>query len=324
MSWIVQNWQLKLLAFVLSLGLFSAVAFQQNPIRTPQLSAPVSYRGLSSSLILVGAPTTLKIYVVGLAGDISALTPNSVTVEVDVSKVKHGSQVVYGKPKVVAANVRPQLDTIPFNLNVDDLMTVRIPVEPRVSFAPGWQPVPDQTRVTDPKQLTVVGPAADLTGLKAYVAFPTPVTGSEEISGLAISFERDGRTVTLPADTIPKVTVEPKQVATLHIEASKVAQTRKVPLIETPTGSPAPGYRITAIVIDPLFIDITGSVDDLASVNGITLPAIAVDGFSASVTRTVRLANLPANVTTAVGSVNVTITIQQNPAVQPSPSPPKP
>jgi YbbR domain-containing protein len=105
------------------------------------------------------------------------------------------------------------------------------------------------------------------------------------------------------------------------VEAQKPNQTRRVPLLETPTGTPAAGYRITAVTIDPLFIDVSGSVDDLVNINSVVLSAIAVDGASANMTRTVRVNTLPPNVTSSVGAVSVTITIQKNPAVQPTPTP---
>lgn len=321
MSWLVVNWQLKLLALVLSLGLFAAVAFQQNPIQSPYIGATVKYNGLPDAFVLVGAPTKLQVQVVGLAADLRAMAPTGVIVDVDVSKVRTGEQVLYGKPRVVAPRVNPQVDTIPFNVSVDERITIRVPIETRVSFAPGWQPVPDRTRVTDPsKPLTITGPSRDLTGLKAYVTLPTAVTGSSDIPSLPINFERLGQTVTLPKDTIPVVTVDGGLVAVLHVEATKITQRIKVPVVQTPTGNPAPGYRVTAIAIDPLFIEVTGSADDIANLNSITLAPISIEGLNATTTRTVRVANLPANVNSNVASVTVTITIVQNPVVQPSPT----
>jgi len=90
--------------------------------------------------------------------------------------------------------------------------------------------------------------------------------------------------------------------------------------VETPTGSPAPGYRITALTIDPLFVDISGSVADLSSINSVTLPAVAVDGLTSTITRRIPVNNLPANVTSGTGTVLVTITIQKNPVVNPTPT----
>ena len=49
--------------------------------------------------------------------------------------------------------------------------------------------------------------------------------------------------------------------------------------------------------------------------------AVSVDGANATITRAVRLSTLPANTTSSVAQVTVTIAIQKNPAVSPGPTP---
>ena len=320
MSWIVRNWQLKLLALVLSLGLFSAVAFQQNPITTIQVTAPVSYDGLSGSQSIFGAPVNQRINVTGLAQNVRIAGPNSVSVHVDVSRLKNGTQVVIGRPRIAVPNVVTDLDQIPFQITVDDRATVTVPIETRINVSEGWKLVPDKIVVT-PTKLTFVGAASQLKDVKAFVAPASPIgASSADIPSLPIQLEKNGRPFPTPADTIPATTVDSTLNASLHVEAQRPNQVRRVPLLMTPTGTPAPGYRITALTIDPLFVDLTGSVNDLANINSVVLPPVSVDGQSATFTRTVRVTNLPANVTSAVGSVAVTISIQKNPVVQPTPT----
>jgi YbbR domain-containing protein len=321
MSWIFHNWQLKLLALVLSLGLFSAVAFQQNPIQVIPVTAPIAYDNLSpSQTIIYSGPPTQRINVSGLAQNVRLAGPNNVSVHVDASRLGNGTQVVVGRPRVAVPNVSTLEDQIPFTITVDDRATITIPIEARIKYSEGWTPVDGKIVVT-PSKLTFVGAASELKDVKAFVAPASPIgVSSADIPSLPIQLEKNGRPFPTPTDTIPATTVDSTLNASLHVEAQKPNQTRRVPLLETPTGTPAPGYRITAVTIDPLFIDVSGSVDDLGNINSVVLPAIAVDGASANVTRPVRVNTLPANVTSPTGSVTVTITIQKNPAVQPSPS----
>ena len=250
--------------------------------------------------------------------------PNSVSVHVDATRLKNGTQVVYGHPRVAVPNVSTLEDQIPFQITVDDRVTVTVPVEARITYAEGWKPVTDKILVT-PSKLTFVGAATELKDVKAFVQPASPIAASSaDIPSLPIQLEKNGLTVKTPNDTIPSTTVDSTLNASLHVEAQKPNQTRHVPLIETPTGSPAPGYRITALTIDPLFVDVSGSVDDVANINSVTLPAIAVDGLTSTITRRVQVSTLPANVTSATSSVLVTITIQKNPVVQPTPTPPTP
>jgi len=324
MSWIVHNWQMKLLALVLSLGLFSAVAFAQNPIIITPVKAPVSYDNLSPGQSIFSAPVSQPVNVTGLTQNVRIAGPNSVTVHVDCSRLKNGTQVVVGHPRVSVPNIGTIEDQIPFQITVDDRVTVTVPVEARIQYAEGWMPVADKIVVT-PSKLTFVGAASELKDVKAFVKPASPIAASSaDIPSLPIQLEKNGRPFPTPTDTIPATTIDSTLNASLHVEAQRPNQIRRVPLVETPTGTPAAGYRITALTIDPLFVDLTGSVDDLANINSVILAPVSVDGQSATFSRPVRLNTLPPNITSSVGSVSVTITIQKNPIVQPSPPPPSP
>lgn len=327
MNWFVQHWRLKLLALMLSLGLFVAVAFQQNPISQQTATAPISYDGLASDQILVGAPSTIKVNLVGLAGNLRAvaLNPVPVIVHVNCARLKNGPQVVYGRPQVFVANVRSDLDQIPFPVRVDDRASVTLKPAVRLTFAPGWEAVKTTVNVPLPGKpendsIHINGPASFVKDLKAYVTYPQPIAAnSQGVPNLPIILELEGKeNVPLPS-TFPATTID-AVTASLTVEARKPSQTRRVPLLETPSGTPAAGYRITAINIEPLFIDIVGSADDLVKIDSITLASIPVDGKTSNVVQQVRV-NLPGNVSGSVTAVTVTISIQQNPVVQPTPPP---
>jgi YbbR domain-containing protein len=320
MNLIFDNWQLKLLSLVLALGLFAVVAFQENPPTTTTVNAPIYYNGLPPTKILVNSPSAVKVTVTGLADALRITGSSNVSVQVDASKLKNGTQSVTGHPHVLTANVRSVDDSIPINVTVDDRVTVPVPVEARINYAEGWEPVPNKIVVT-PANLNITGAASELKDLKAFVAPQTPIAATvADIPSLPIQLERSGHVVSVPNDTSPATSVDSSLNASLHVEAQRPNQTRRVPVVETPTGTPAPGYRITAITLDPLFIDIAGPVGDLASIDSVNLPAIAVDGATQSFVRSVKI-SLPANITSSSSAIQVTITIQKNPAVQPSPSP---
>jgi YbbR domain-containing protein len=298
------------------------VAFQQNPIQVVPVTAPISYDNLSpsQSIIFSGQPTQ-RINVSGLAQSVRIAGPNNVSVHVDASRLKNGTQVVLGRPRVTVPGVTTLDDQVPLQITVDDRATITVPVEARITYAEGWKPVVEKIVVT-PSKLTFVGAGSELKDVKAFVAPASPIgVSSADVPSLPIQLEKNGRPFPTPTDTIPATTVDSTLNASLHVEAQKPNQTRNVPLLETPTGTPAPGYRITAVTIVPLFIDVSGSVDDLVNINSVVLSPISVDGASSNMTRPVRVNTLPANVSSSVSSVTVTITIQKNPAVQPSPSP---
>ena len=321
MSWIAHNWQLKLLAVVLSLGLFSAVAFAQNPIVIVQVNAPISFDNLSPGQSIYGAPSTQPVNVTGTAQNVRIAGRNSVSVHIDCTRLKNGTQQVVGRPRVAVPNVNTLEDQIPVSITVDDRATVPVPIETRINYPEGWKPVADKIVVT-PSKLTLVGARAVRRDVLAPVQPVLPV--ARPAARTPASPRRGGQNGLPspdPPGTIPAPPVDSTLTASLHVEAVKPSQTRRVPLLETPTGSPAPGYRITAITIDPLYVDVSGSIDDLSNINSVTLPALAVDGLSTTITRRVPVNNLQANVSSGTGAVNVTITIAKNPVVQPTPTP---
>lgn len=324
MSWIFSNWQLKLLALVLSGGLFAAVAFQENPLTIKTFGATIEYDRIPADKVLIGAPAkNFPVTLTGLSADLRVTAPSNVTVVVDASKIKNGVVTLIGHPKVVggASSVRPLNDTIQIQVTVDDRATVSVPIDTRISYAEGWTANPAKTTVS-PTALNITGAASELKDLKAFVAPAAPIAASSaDIPSLPIQFIRNGRTIALPNDTTPVTQVDDSAlIASLHVEAVRPNQTRQVPVVETPTGSVAPGYRIVSIDLNPLFVPVTGPADDLATLNSLSLTPIDVTNASSTISRGVKL-SLPANITSSVTSVTVTITIQKNPVVQPTPTP---
>ena len=325
MSWVTENWQLKLLAGVLSFGLFVAVAFQQNPVVTRTIrDVPVSYENYPSDVELINAPAKQNVTIYGLASSVTNVTGTNLQVKVDLSKVKPGLQVLTATVKPLVQGVSVTQDHVSFSASVEDRVTKQLPVEARTTPAPGWQVTKATVTVTNPSNktgpaVTVSAPQSFFEGLTAYVSFG-PVSANTTVPNLPIHYERGGKEIQLPNNAVPQPTAD-AVTAELTIEASKPKQTINVPVVETPTGSPASGYRITAITIAPLFIDVSGSADDLSKLDSVTLPPIAVDGATQTITRAIRVSTLPANTSSSVAQVTVTITIQKNPAVSPSPGP---
>jgi len=323
-SAIFANWQLKLLALVLSVGLFAAVAFQENPLTNTTVGATIEYDGIPADKILIGAPTkNFPVTLTGLKADLNVIAPSNVTVVVDASKIKNGTITVTGHTKIVGggSSVRPLNDTTQIQVTVDDRTSISVPVDTRINYAEGWTANPSKT-VVSPTTLNITGAASELKDLKAFVAPAEPIAASSaDIPSLPIQLIRNGHNIPLPNDTFPPTKVDDSAlIASLHVEAVRPNQTRQVPVVETPSGSVAPGYRIVAIDLNPLFVPVTGPADLLATLDSLTLTPIDVTNASSSISRSVRL-TLPANITSTVSSVTVTITIQKNPVVQPTPTP---
>lgn len=324
MTFITSNWQLKALSLLLSIGLLSVVAFQQNPIKSQTIRASVSYQNVGNRM-LIDPVLKVDVTIFGTAAQVQNFGATAVLVPVDLSKVSNGQHQLIAHPSIPSSSGVTALQTnIPLTVNLDDKVDTNLPVDVRVAYGPGWEQVPDKPPSASPSSVAVSLPASALgTGadqLKAFVQVSTPVQSvTDDIPSLPLQFEKGGKAFNFP-NTSPKSAFNPADVA-VHVDARKPNVTRQTTLIETPIGQPSAGYRISGVQISPLFVTVTGPADALATLDSITLPPQAVpSGATSDVTFRISIP-FPSGVTSDTKLALVTVNISQNPAVQPSPAP---
>jgi YbbR domain-containing protein len=91
--WLVHNWELKLLALlVAAIVWFFVVSADRSQLG---FAAPVEYVGLDGSHVVLGTPReTVDVQVEAARWAAARLTPASVRVRVDVSKLREGEHLV--------------------------------------------------------------------------------------------------------------------------------------------------------------------------------------------------------------------------------------
>jgi YbbR domain-containing protein len=77
-------------------------------------------------------------------------------------------------------------------------------------------------------------------------------------------------------------------------------------------GTPADGFNVTSISVDPSFVVITGAIEALQSLTTVSTDEVAVDGAASDVVRAAKL-QLPPGLTVA-GSDSVTVRVSVSPA----------
>ena len=324
MNWLAANWQLKLLALGLSVGMFAAVAFAQNPVISRSFSTQISYDYPPPDVMLVNPPTRVTVNLSGLRENVGAVTAASVLTHVDLSTVKPGNAVVTAVPRILTPGVTAIDKQIRISLTVDvKKVDQPVPIELRdYKLAPGW--VETSKPVITPAVVRVTGPASFFTNdLHAFVSLgDSPIQGDSTIPNLAIQFASAGKTVTLPS-TIPFST-EDAAVASGELHTRRPNVVRQVTLTVDVTGTPAPGYRVTRVVIDTLFITVTGPSDVLGALDTIAIGKVDVQGSTSDRVFRNQAVPLPTGVSIVAPSphsVAVTVGIDRNPVVQPSPTP---
>jgi YbbR domain-containing protein len=322
-SWILGNWQLKLLALGLSVGLFAALAFSQNPIQFVTVNAKVIYSNPPTGLVVANPQPTTSVTLSGLAANIKNA---SVRAEVDLSKVKKGTITITPAARVLGDGVTAQAVT-PVTFSVDDLATAQLDIEVRTpNVEQGWTPTKTQAVCGNSSQackVTFTGPAALTKGLKAYVIVQGPINGdAQDELNVPVRFEQSGR----PFDptkitTIPEIGWNPATV-TAHIEAKQGTTTKTVALVDAaPSAKPPSGYHVTSVSTNPQTIQVTGSPDVLAGIRSITLPAVDLSSYTSDHTFRLSIPSPDPSVQLSATVAQVTYSIAKNPAVTTSPSP---
>jgi YbbR domain-containing protein len=324
-TFITANWQLKLLSVLLSMGLLSVVAFEQNPVKSVTVKASVSYQNIGNRM-LIDPVTKVDVTIFGTSAQLQNFGSTTVIVPVDLAKVPNGQHQLVAHPSIPGASgVAALQNNIPITVDLDDRDDTSISIEVRVSYAPGWEQTPDKPPTIDPSSVALslpagmVGSGADQ--LKAFVAVG-PLQGDQLIPGLPIQFEKGGKPFKFP-NTAPSSAFSPTD-AKVQVFARKPVVTRQVTLIETPSGQPASGYRVSGVQISPLYVTVTGPADMLQSLDSITLPAQGIPSNATSDVSFRVQVPFPNGVSSDTKIAVVTVNISQNPAVQPSPTPSPP
>ena len=176
--WLIHNWELKLLAMlVAAIVWFFVVSADRSQIG---FAAPVEYVGLEGSRVVLGTPReTVDVQLEAARWAAARLTPASVRVRVDVSKLGEGDHVVRlsteqveAPPGVQVLRVSPS--TIRVSLASAAVKAVR--VVPQIRGTPAAEHALGRVAV-DPQIVEVKGPRTTIEGRTTVDTVPVDVTG---------------------------------------------------------------------------------------------------------------------------------------------------
>lgn len=305
---IVHNWPLKVAAVVLATLLYAGFVISQSvqeftgsvpitPINQPdnaQLASNLpdvtSIRYISLGDASARASTDSFEATVNLEGVDAEAGP--VTVPVRVESVDPRFQVVSWEPP----QVRVTLDPI----------KTRTGIPVRVVPGPTPSGLDVRPAVVEPETATVQGPAS-------VVDRVVEVQANVLIEPTGLDVDRDVELIPVDAlgDRLTPVDVEPP-TAHVTIAVFKDAELRPLPVTPDVTGSPATGYEVTGIAVDPSIVSVEGDADAILDLAEAPTEPISVNGATQDVVQTVGLA-LPEGVLPAGGeavTVRVTVTIE--------------
>jgi YbbR domain-containing protein len=301
---LVHNWPLKLAAILLATLLYAGLVLSQSA-RTYRNAVPIEPANMAADLYVVsdlGAVTSIQY----LAPEDLRIDASTFTATVDFGGVDPSGGPVSLPVRIAASDPRIQvLDFEPHRITVQvDRVTSRdVPVRVVIVSVPSGFELGDPT--TDDTTVTVSGPQSVVSKVVEALARVTI-----DPSGIDVNRTVDLSPVDADGNPLSPVDVSPSSTR-VRVPVFTDRRTRTLPVNPVVTGTPAAGFEVAAIVVDPLVVSVEGDANDLSGLDRADTQPVSISGASSDVVTSVGL-NLP-NGVEALGSGQVGVTIRLRP-----------
>jgi YbbR domain-containing protein len=299
---VIHNWPLKLAAVGLASLLYVGLVLAQNS-KEWRGQVPIEVRNQPAGAVLIGGVqyvTSIRYFApLDAAGrvtsesftawiDLSTATPdaaNDAIVRVNVSSSDPQIQAFEWTPRQISVHLDP-LRTKAMQVSVDK---GNVPAELRL-----------RDPVVDPAQITVSGTQSSVSQVVAVLARvridPSGLSIDEQVELIAV----DGR-----GEQVNQVRLDPASVRVRIVIANQV-QNRPLAVNPVVAGTPAAGFDIASVTVEPLVVSVEGEAAKLSALTRIDTLPVSVTGATGDVTASVGLI-LPPGID-VLGADQVTVT----------------
>lgn len=300
---LVHNWPLKLAATGLAVLLYAGVLLSQNT-QSYSDAIPVEVVGQPPGTVLLSPIPSVTLVRYFAPPDVNPVTGTFIA-SVNLSGVdpRAGSSSV----AVTVRSVDPRINVLGsepafVSIRLERLKSKTVPV--RVSLGPLASGLDLGKTTFEPTTVTVSGP-------ESAVAEVAAVRADVVIDPGGLDFDAD--VPLIPVDGIG-IAVRPIEVspatARVTIPVFTDRQSRSLPVTPVLTGTPAAGFEIAAVAVDPAVVTVEGDADQLAQLTQLDTQAVSVAGASSDVSATVALDAPTGVVPLGTGTVRVTVTLR--------------
>ena len=302
---LVRNWPLKLAALILAILLYGVLVIGQNARIFPGSIPIVAVNEPASAYLLSNLPNVTEVRYLASDPNIRVDT-SSFEATVDLSSVDPAAGTVSLPVTVRAGDSRVRVlgwspDRV--QVQVDQVVATQVPViVNKVSIPPNLDV---RDAVLSQEEVTVRGPAS-------IIRRVDHVEARVQIDPAGLDFDREVELV--PVDVLNEpvptpIRVEPAEVR-VRIAVFTDSQSRTLPVTPNISGTPAPGFEIAAIRVDPLVVNVEGDADELAKLLRADTAPVSIDGATADVHATVDLALPTGILQIGEGRFDVTVSIR--------------
>jgi YbbR domain-containing protein len=300
---VLHNWPLKLAAVGMATVLYGGLVLSQGAQTFPDpvpIRQPVIPPGM---YLLEPLPPVTSIRYFAPEGTDQPST-DTFRATVDLSGITQGGtydvpvQVTSINPAIQILEVTPSAVTV----QLDPLVTKIVPVQIERGEVPEGLEVGTETAT--PSTVTVSGPKTIVDQVVAaradVVIQPSGIDVDEDVALIPVDAVGDARS---PADVSPTT-------ARISIRVFSEPETRTLPVSPVVTGTPASGFEIDSINVDPSTVLVEGDADPLAALARVDTAPVSVSGLSETQTFETDLA-LPDGIEAVdAGPIRVTVTFR--------------
>jgi YbbR domain-containing protein len=300
---VVHNWPLKLAAIGFATLLYGGIVLSQGAQTFPDpvpIRQPVIPPGM---YLLEPLPPVTSIRYFAPEGTDRPST-DTFRATVDLSGITQGGtydvpvQVTSVNPQIQILEVTPSVVSV----QLDPLITKIVPVKIERGEVPDGLEVGQETAT--PSTVTVSGPKTivdQVTAARADVVIqPSGIDVDEDVALVPVDAVGNVRS---PADVAPTT-------ARISIPVFSERETRTLPVSPAVTGTPAAGFEIDSVTVDPPTVLVEGDADPLAALARVDTAPVSVSGLSDTETFETELA-LPDGIEAVdAGPVRVTVSFR--------------
>jgi YbbR domain-containing protein len=301
-----RNWPLKLGAVALSSLLYGGLVLSQT---TQELPGNVRIEAVNQPgdvILLTDLGNVSNVRYVAPPALGLRVEPSGFRATVDLANVDPKGGPVSVTVQIAAVDPRIQiLDYEPRRIvvSVDRVKTRTVPIRAVLGTVPPNLDVGDP--LVDQTTATVKGPEsilANVVEVQARVAV--------DASGIDVNRVVDLDPVDASGNVVSPVDVEPASVR-VRVAVFTDRRTRTLPVGPVIVGSPAAGFEVASVSVDPVVVQVEGDANDLAGLDRADTGPISVEGISSDLNTTASL-ELPSGVQPlGPGTVKVSIHIRR-------------
>jgi len=303
---VIHNWPLKLGAVALATLLYAGLVISPLAKVFP-VSIPIEAPGVPSAVTILSD--------LGAVSEIRYLAPEDLGLRLDSASFRATVDLTRVDPADGRVSVEVKVESIDPRVQVLDFQPHRIVVELDtvisrvVPVRAVLGPVPSGLDVGDP---IVEDDTVTVTGAASVVERVAEAQAriSVDASGIDVNRLVDLLAVDLAGEPVTPVDVEPASTR-VRIAIFNDRQTKTLPIRPVVAGSPAAGFEVASVTVEPLVIAVEGDIDDLVALEVADTAPVTVTGATSDVVAETTL-ELPDGVQ-ALGDATVTVTVTLRP-----------